>query len=205
MRASVLAAIGQVRPLPPLPEQGRGGDVVEAAPDAAAAVPDDELARRRQARLTRLLTGLAAAAVVVALALGGWAVSLQQRVAEVTAQEQLVTEVLTAPDATVVPVQLPDGSRAAYTVSREQDRAVFAAERLPETEPGKVYQLWTMHVDETGAPEPGTVRPGDTFTGGEQVRVVFGAVRDTEALAITVEDAPGSQTPTTEPFGFAQV
>ncbi|SDD38474.1 anti-sigma factor [Auraticoccus monumenti] len=218
LRASVLAAIAQVRPLPPEVQEEPSTSV--APPLVAAAPPRrglpeeggtdegpvDELAVRRQRRVTRLLTGLVAAAVVVALAVGGWAVTLQQRVETIVAESQVRTELLSAPDVEAVSVPLPDGGHVGYTLSRQQDRAILSAAALAETEPGKVYQLWTMQIDEeAGTPIEETVRPNATFTGGEDVSVLFDQVSDTEALAITVEPDTGSTMPTTTPFGVAQV
>ncbi len=219
LRSSVLGAIREVRPLPPLTaasstsedegaDEGAAADESAARPDAAPrrtsdevtiatpAAPVDELALRRQRRVVRLLSGLAAAAVVVALALGGWASTLNARVSQVTAAERLETELLTAPDVKVVPVQLPDGTQAAYTVSRQQDRAMFAARQLPPPEPGKAYQLWTIQLDEAG--DPLVARPSEVFSGGQDLRVMFDRVRDAQAVAITVEDEGGAETPASE-------
>lgn len=220
LRASVLAAIREVRPQPPEVDDTSAPVVGVTTPPVAAAAgrglpedhedagaPLDELARRRQRRVTRLLTGLVAAAVVVALALGGWAMTLQQRVGTVVAESAVRTELLSAPDVEAVSVPLPDGGgHVGYTLSREQDRAILSAAALAETQPGKVYQLWTMELDAAGAPVPESIEPNATFTGGEDLSVLFDHVRDTEALAITVEDAPRATTPSTETlFGLAPV
>lgn len=218
LRASVLAAISQVRPLPPEveatsePAAAATPVVVPATPRRGldedreiADEPVDELALRRQRRVTRLLTGLVAAAAVVALALGGWAMTLQQRMDTVVAQSEARTELLSAPDVEAVSVPLPDGGHVGYTLSREQDRAMLSAAEMDETEAGEVYQLWTMQVDEAGEAIPGSIEPNATFVGGEDLSVMFDHVQDTQALAITVEPAPGSTTPTTMPFGVAQV
>lgn len=222
LKTSLMAAIGQVRPLPPLSP----ASPVELEPSTQVAVPTaagtqpelttaprsglvDELAARRQQRRTRVLIGLVAAAVVAALALGGWAGVLQQRIGEVaarTAAERAAeTELFSAADVRVVSIEVPGGGRASYTVSREQDRAMLAG-ALPATAPGKQYQLWTMDVDDSGAPVAESIRPNVPFDGGQDLRVLFAGVSDSEALAITVEDAGGAQTPTvTTLFGLAQV
>lgn len=225
LKTSLMAAIGQVRPLPPLspasPVEPETNVRPVAEPTAAGTEPEpeptiaprsglvDELAARRQQRRTRVLIGLVAAAVVAALALGGWAGVLQQRIGEVaarTAAERAAeTELFSAADVRVVSIEVPGGGRASYTVSREQDRAMLAG-ALPATAPGKQYQLWTMDVDDSGAPVAESIRPNVPFDGGQDLRVLFAGVSDSEALAITVEDAGGAQTPTaTTLFGLAQV
>lgn len=214
LRTSVLAAVQQVRPLPPLagadevagPRRAVVGARTEPEPEVAAVAPVDELAVRRQRRTVRVLTGAVAAAVVLVLALGGWAASLQQRVATAGGQTSAEVELLSAPDAEVVTWELPNGGQASYAVSRQQDRAMVITPELAETDPDQTYQLWTMQVDEAGAPVLESITANDTFAGGDDLRVLFDDVRDTQALAITVEDAGGAQSPTMDTlFGFTQV
>ncbi len=71
--------------------------------------PVDDLATRRQWRRTQILTVAVAAAMVVALALGGWVYTLVQQRETLVAQGQAATRavareraLLSAPDAKVV-------------------------------------------------------------------------------------------------------
>ncbi|WP_198671353.1 anti-sigma factor, partial [Desertihabitans aurantiacus] len=154
----------------------------------------------------RLLPALVAAAVVVALALGGWAAVLRQQLEDAAVVAAEESELLAAPDVRVVTIELPDGGRASYAVSREQDRAMLTAPVLPDPPEGRAYQLWTMQLDETGRPVAGTVEPHDVFTGGRDVRVFFDDLRGTDALAITVEDEAGATKPNQSTiFGIAPV
>ena len=94
IRGSMLSAIRSVRPLPPLTDEAPSApELVEAelgpGPGSDAfdepvrrAGPPTMLAARRSARgsrRNRVLTGLIAAAAVVALALGGFVYSLNQQ------------------------------------------------------------------------------------------------------------------------------
>src|SRR4051794_19706211 len=117
LRASALASIAEARPWPPLEEPA------EAAPSNE--VLADELALRRAARRTRVLTLAVAAVTVVALALGGVVFSLvQQRQAPVAAA-QVDPSLLAAKDATIHSVTLTNGAQASFVVSKSQNRAVF--------------------------------------------------------------------------------
>jgi anti-sigma-K factor RskA len=196
LRLSVLAAIREVRPLPPeAPESAteigpvRDSNLpVQATTPPPAAV--DELALRRQRRLSRVLTLAVAAALVVALALGGWVYSLvQQResqVAQATAQSQLFS----APDAKVYTSALPGGRPVSYVVSKSLNKAMFVGPDVPAAGPGKKYQLWTIDLNQTP-------RPDTLFNGGKGRQEWFtGNLRDAAALAVTVEPSSGSATPT---------
>ena len=137
-----MAAIGGVRVLPPeAPARQPAAPVVAAAPPerptgprgtgsadagSAGAAPVDELALRRQRRLTRVLSLAVAAALVVALGLGAWVVDLTRREPPVAAST-LETELLRAPDV------------KGYTISAERRRPGHLR-GLQEPGPGAVLQ-----------------------------------------------------------------
>ncbi len=149
---------------------------------------------RRRRRLTRVLTGLAAAAVVVALALGGVVYQLaQQRQALVAQQQMLVagaqqeTELLSAPDLEVV-TSTVDGAAVSYLVSRQRSQAMFVGTSLPSPGAGRTYQLWTVRGT--------TVTPDRLIGTGGTVRQWFdGAAADATQLAVSIEPSGGSTTP----------
>ncbi len=114
----------------------------------------DELTVRRQtgarddhhSRRQRILSGLVAAATVMALALGGWISHLdQQRRAQVAQQaaEQRETELLTAPDAKILTTGQA-GARYSFVVSKERNAALFLGTHLANPGTGKELQLWTL-------------------------------------------------------------
>lgn len=203
--ATILRSIREVRPLPPVVEQS-GADPTpslvgpsELRPIENQPEPSDELTVRR-ARRSRWLTAAVAAALVVALALGGWVYALtQQRQAQVAqeqvaqqqaaAQERAETELLSAPDVRVVGVQL-NGASASFAVSKSLNRAMFFGSDLPSPGAGRTYQLWTVDP-RAEAPQP------DALVQGGTTRVFLrNKIRDAVALAVSIEPAGGSQKPT---------
>jgi hypothetical protein len=217
LRSSILAAIQQVRPLPPeapaptgepvspptlIPtvtepdgDQDRGREVVDAADGSA---PIDELAVRRSRRTTRILALVAAAALVVALGLGGWVANLRQDrqapVAASTAEAQL----LAAPDLRVVTTKLQNGGEASFRVSKSLNKALFVGENLPSPGADKDYQLWTIK---------GTAAvPDSVFAGGAiQKTWLSGDVSVADGAAVTIEPRGGSTVPTQPVLGSVEL
>ena len=185
VRASVLNAIKEVRPLPP-----ETGFVEEPEPDGEPEAPvHDELALRRARRRARVLSLAVAAAMVVALALGGWAYGLVQQQQAQVAAERLEAELLAAPDAKLFVTQLQNGGRGSFVVSKSLNRAVFIGGDLPDPGPNKRYQLWTL--------QGVTATPDNLLDGGVGQRQVFrGPVGESSGLAVTIEPSAGSQIPT---------
>jgi anti-sigma-K factor RskA len=197
LRDSILGSIAEVRPLPPLEEASEVARSTELAVDALVV---DELALRRAARRTRVLTLAVAAVTVVALALGGVVYSLvQQRQAPITAT-QVDPSLLAAKDATIHSVTLKNGAQASFVVSKSQNRAVFVSGELPSPGADNVYHLWTLKGTDI-------VRPDNTLEGGTSKTQVFsGPVADSTALAVNIEPAGSSpKAPTTEVLALAKI
>ncbi|OIJ65310.1 anti-sigma factor [Streptomyces mangrovisoli] len=159
----------------------------------------------------RLLRPALAASVAAALALGGIAVwkwhesdDARQRTAQVERQARIVnsaiTEVITAPDATVHPGTLVGGRTAAVVVSRSQSRAVFTARGLPVLTGGKVYELW--YEGETGVHRPAGLMTGGP---GDNAYLMKGRVLGAVSVCVTVEPAGGSPQPTSKPLGAISI
>lgn len=201
LKESVMAAIAGVRVLPPADGQADAEPVAQAAPRRAvdepvetvqAVEPVDELAVRRQRRLTRVLSLAVAAVTVVALMLGGWVVSLSQRppVASATAE----TELLRAPDLRAYTVDLKDGGKATFVASKSLNKAMFSSGDLPALQENQTYQLWTLAGPLTA---PTRVTPDALVGGGNAVKQWFtGPVAQSDALAISIEQAGGATAPT---------
>ncbi|MGV8910290.1 MAG: anti-sigma factor domain-containing protein [Propionicimonas sp.] len=199
LKSSVMAAIRQVRVLPPEvagpsePEQSAPEAPENPAHRAASVVPVDELALRRQRRVTRLLALAVAAVMVVALGLGGWVVSLLQRqppVASATAE----TELLRAPDLKVYTVTLKGGGKATFVASKSVNRAMISSDDLPVLSAGQTYQLWTLAGPLTA---PTRVSPDALLSGGKGVKQWFtGPIKESDGLGISIEQAGGSSAPT---------
>lgn len=212
LRSSILAEIRTVRPLPPEPVPDRAEDselaqltVPRAGPPVGAEwVVDrpespaaDELAARRQRRTRRVLTGLAAAALVLVVALGGWVVTLvnDQRAQQVAAQQ--ITDLLAAPDAKIYAAQL-DGANVSYVVSQDRNQAVFVSDDLESPGDGKVYQLWTIQGDDPTS-------QGLVAGSGAVTHWFDAPVSGAQLMAVTIEPVDGSAAPTTTPLAVVEL
>ena len=195
LRGAIMAAIAEVRPLPPeipvdapLSQHPPRRATWDIGPGAAA--PVDELAQRRRRRTTRLLTLAVAAAMVVALALGGWAFNLVQARQSVVAESTLETQLYNAPDAKIYHDTMPDGTKVSFVASKSLNQALFVGPDLPSPGQGKTYQLWR-------ATDKSVVLPDGTFSGGANRTAWFtGSIRDAAGLAVTIEPSGGSSHPT---------
>lgn len=208
LRATVLEAVHGTLPLPaqapaavarPLPggiggdEQqvpGRGpGEPARPHPGSrrGSRVPLEALRRRYR----RVLALAVATALVPSVVVGGWGLGVQ---AEQRHQEQQVTQeqdrenrLLAASDLTAHRIEVAGRAGTLY-VSQKQDTALLVSSGLPDPGEHKEYQLWLMHGD---APIP------DVHFSGAQPRTwLTGDVADADAVAMTVEPAGGSTTPT---------
>ena len=192
LRASVLAGIRNVRPLPPLEdEQERAATVVPLSPRRVAAEAPpvvDELALARQRRATRMLSFAVAAAMVVILAMGGWALNLNRQLETQTAGSTAEQQLLSAADAKWLVSSLPDGGHASYVVSEKLNTGLLIGDNMPDLASGKGYQLWTVHDGKA-------IPYGNRFPGGKNTKVGIGNVAGAETIAITIEDKDGATVP----------
>ena len=175
LRESVLAGISQVRPL---------------APQVSTSLTMD--AHRPAARRRRWVPFLVAAAVALIVGVGAlvtqpWAPS--DDVERLTAAEQ----VLQAPDAQEVFVDLGEAGRATLTRSKSQDRAVITTEDMVSAPTGKDYELWFIDGDEFVS---AGLMPDDP----DQTVVLDGSAGSAAAVGITVEPDGGSRQPTSDPI-----
>lgn len=218
LRATTLGAVRGVRPLPPEIQRPAPVRPVLPQPPEDVAPLDDHPSimpwsldlgappvvepRASAPVLNKMLLALAAAAVVISLALGGWfAYGTAQRAAEMSAARidaQQRAQLLSAPDARIIPSTL-DGVPVSYVVSEQQNRAMFIGDQVPGPGPGRVYQLWLISGDEAFS-------AGVLDTGGTVQRWLSGSVADAERLAVTLEPAPfGSSAPTEQPISSVPV
>lgn len=155
--------------------------------------------QRSSQRRTRLAGLLAAAAVVAAVAMGGWAVHSRNDARDAAAQAQSaltqtqrLTQVLTAQDVKTASGSFSTGGTATVVVSHSQGRALLVAAHLPALPRGKVYEAWTVRHSPTRA---------GTFSAGAAQTVLSlpAAAVTANQVAVTVEPAGGSKKPTTVP------
>ena len=173
LRESVLAGISQVRPL---------------APEVPAPTPADERSGGRRAWMPFLVAAALAILVGIgALIVQPWAGDDGPRL---TAAEQ----VLQAPDAEEVFLDLGEAGRATVVRSKSEDRAVIVTEDMVSAPDGKAYELWFQ------TPEEDMVPAGMMPDAADQTVVLDGSAADAIAVGITVEPEGGSDEPTTEPM-----
>lgn len=174
LRESVLAGISQVRPLPP---------VVQRTP----------VVQRRWFPL------LVAAAVVAILGVGAaiWQPWTPSQDASLSAADQI----LTAPDAHSVAVDLGKAGKATVTLSESVGKAVITTDGMAPAPEGKVFELWLQ------SPE-GEMVPAGLMPPGEDTQMVLeGDAATATAVGLTVEPEGGSEEPTLPPvalFDFSQ-
>lgn len=181
LRESVLSGISQVRPLPP------------EVPDTT---PAHRLADQPAGRGRSWVPFLVAAALALIAGIGAavtqpWA-SDEDSPTRLTAAEQ----VLDAPDAQQVFLDLGDAGRATVTRSKAHDRAVIQTEDMVAAPEGKDYELWLM------SPDGVFTSAGLMPDAPDQTLVLDGSAADAAAVGITVEPDGGSTEPTTEPIAL---
>ena len=188
-RRALLASVTELRPLEPhevAPLEEHPSVVPDMPWLGVAAALSKDMGRRSRWR-DRVLGGLLAAALVVALVLGGWVYVSRQQITTQTADAQRETQLLTASDAKVY-YSTVNGSPVSYVVSKQRNEALFVGRNLPPPAANSVYQLW---IEKDGsATSAGVVREGGN------VRAWFSEpVSDAEFLALSLERAPlGSTT-----------
>ncbi|MFI5695526.1 anti-sigma factor domain-containing protein [Kribbella sp. NPDC051586] len=168
LKASVMAAINDVRQLPPqLP-------VVESSPKV-----------RRFTR--RSMFALAAAALAVAAA-GGVAVDqYQDRTAAERANQQMAS-VLAQPDAHTVHGTVEGGGQATIVLSTKADKSVVVLRDLPKLPADRTWQLWMM--------DPSNKATSIGLATGDITQVVNGSTTGMATFGLTIEPPGGSPTPT---------
>lgn len=161
LRDAVLSGVSQVRPLPPI-----------VAPPKRAA----------------WFSLLVAAALVAILGIGAavWQPWAPSDTGSLTAAEQ----VLQAPDAQRVEVDLGDAGRAAVVRSKSVGKAVITTEDMASAPDGKVYELWLESAD--GDMVPAGLMPDEP----NATVVLEGDAASAKAAGITVEPEGGSAEPT---------
>jgi anti-sigma-K factor RskA len=143
-----------------------------------------------------------AAALVLAVGAGVYAVALQRQVADLRArfdQAQSTTAVLAAPDLARIDLQgqpaAPDArARALWSRSRG---LVFTAANLPPAPAGKNYQVWVVTAQ---APVSAGLLMPDATGGGTQYYMTPPDIAPPLAVAVTLEPAGGVPAPTGDKY-----
>jgi anti-sigma-K factor RskA len=171
LRADVLAAISQVRPLPP--------------------VVDNVVALHRARAARSVWQLVAAACALVAIAVSGWGYSQHRSAARISSAQSTVQALLHAPDLRVSTTALQQGTGTLMYSTREH-RVMLIGQGMPALTSGKTYQLWML-------PPDGKAISAATFrtdpTGGVELPVT-GDLTGIAQMAISVEPTGGSAQPT---------
>ncbi|HEY7143825.1 MAG TPA: anti-sigma factor [Streptosporangiaceae bacterium] len=176
LRERVLAAIAVTRQAPP---------AAEHHPDPAA----------RPSWLPRLATGVAAASLAVAVALGLVQRSTQHDLDQARAQNQAIAAVLTAPDARIATQATTDGGTATVVVSRAEQKIVFTTAGLPPLPASQVYELWLMGPRHN---RPAGLLPAPSA--GKTPPLLASGLVPGDRIGVTIEPAGGTSRPTSSPI-----
>ncbi|MET9021827.1 anti-sigma factor [Actinopolymorpha sp. NPDC004070] len=133
----------------------------------------------------------AAAAVVLIVAAGVTGVQIHQLQGR-TAQQQLITSIVAAPDARSIHGGISRGGRLTLVFSRRQARTLVIVDHLPPPPKGHAYQMWLL--------DNGTARSAgmlDVSAPAQLTRVVKSSLTGADGFGLTVEPRGGSRRPTT--------
>jgi anti-sigma-K factor RskA len=191
-----LLALGP-REYEPSPKLRR--DLMSRISSSPGETPATDPSSTRQGGLLRRLFGpggLAAAAVLALVASGmfTWNASLQEenQALQGELQGQRTSYALQGTGA----AQEVRGE----VVRLEDERAVLIADDLPALPEDKTYEAWILRDD---VPEPaGLFEPNKT---GSAAAPIEGPIEDADAVAVTVEPAGGSSSPTDDPLITANI
>ncbi|MEO5608126.1 MAG: anti-sigma factor [Ornithinibacter sp.] len=216
LRASVLAGITRVRPLPPLTSEAEAPSAPDAtAPHQPPTTPSrDEVAASADASaedrarpvsvekehlapvvplFRRTSTWFAAAAAAVLLSVGGiaWSPWSNDTGTSIAAIER----VQSAPDHTALPFN--DGAVTGEVVySRQLGQSTISVSGLPPAPEGETYQLW--YFTKGGSViSAGLMDPAGDGTGAQ---LLAGDANTASKVGMTLEPAGGSDQPTTKPL-----
>lgn len=188
LRASILGAIAET-PMEPVAEPTIGGEPqhgVEATADAKT--PSNVITPDFTRNARPITTWLAAAAAVVAVALGGVTVLQQSELQTFEAANAQRVELLASPDLQVARTALADGTDLTYLVSQARGEALISTTGLPAPGDDRSWQVWVV--------QDGTPRSVAVLDEGGQLQVSVADVSGGQAMAITNEPQGGSPEPT---------
>jgi anti-sigma-K factor RskA len=139
----------------------------------------------------RLSYLVAAAAVVVAVVFGGWAVQSHHNASEASNQRADLISLLGASDVRTVTSPATGGGSGTVVLSRLHNEAVFVSSGMPALPDDRVYELWTINDTPVSA---------GTFNASGNLVTLPVAALSAAQIAVTVEPAGGSSQPTTAPI-----
>lgn len=177
-------AAPRLRPVAPTPNQA-------TRPDGRSSA-----ANRAQSRwFTRPAVYLSAAAAAAVIVVGGVTLPpLLSPVAGQTQQQTALDRIRSAPDARETTGTVATGETATLIWSSSLGRSALVVDDLAPLPEDKTYELW--YIGSSGPVAAGTFDGGE----GSTVAPLEGTMAEGSVVAVTVEAAGGSATPTTEPI-----
>lgn len=163
--------------------------------DARPAIPMSGLAadKARMRWFARPATIVAAAAAAVALFFAG--VFAADLVRPSSVNQQVLAQVVAAPDATVASSEVAGGATASLVSSESLGLSVMVFDGLEALSDDEAYALWYITGDQ--------ISPAGLFTvdaDGQTVQVLEGEFVAGTIVGVTVEPASGSPQPTSDPI-----
>lgn len=202
LKADLMAIIATTPQLPRDKHDDKEGEPTAPRPRPVAPNPDQatrsggSASNRAQSRwFTRPAAYLSAAAAAAVIVVGGVTLPpLLSPVAGQTQQQMALDQIRSAPDAQETTGTVATGETATLVWSSSLGRSALVVNDLTPLPEGKTYELWYIGTS-------GPVAAG-TFDGGEGsiVTPLEGTMAEGSVVAVTVEAAGGSATPTTDPI-----
>lgn len=145
--------------------------------------------RSRMRRLAPRI-GLAAATAAAVLGIGGF-ITEHERADDLSADRSRLTTLMSADDATTTEGAVTGGGTLRVIASSTQDAAAVVGSSLDRLSADEVYQVWRMRDGKPTSVGLLGRGPGLLYVDG---------ITGTDAFAVTVEPAGGSDQPTSEPI-----
>ncbi|QHC59660.1 anti-sigma factor [Rathayibacter sp. VKM Ac-2760] len=152
-------------------------------------------ARARGRWFTRPAVYLSAAAAAAVIVVGG--VALPPLLTPDAGQSQQLTaleQIRSAPDVQETTGAIASGETATLVWSASLGRSALVVDDLSPLPDDKTYEAW--YIGSSGPVAAGTFDGGD----GQTVAPLEGTLAEGAVVAVTVEDAGGAQSPTTDPI-----
>lgn len=198
-RAELAGFVGTAARLGAAAHQSPPPELRDRLMAAVATTPQERtvvtaLAQRGGLRRTLPRLAMAAAFLVGAVGVGGYAVERNQA-DSYRADSRAITSVLAASDANTEIKTFGKVGRVQLISSASKDSAVIVASGLPALTHSRVYQVWLVKND--------TPASQGTFT--TSGTMIMKGLRGVDHVAITVEPQGGSKQPTTAPISTIAV
>lgn len=151
---------------------------------------------RKYRRSVRILGAVAAALAIGVAGVSTYAYEQHRTAQTMTASAQMVTDVMTASDAHIKPIDLGN-SPGSVVMSSKMGQAVLVAQNVPQLPANQTYETWMITPS-------GEAHPAGMWTpssSGTTAVPIEGDIDLMHGLSVTVEPSGGSAQPTSPPLG----